>query len=192
MLQLRRSAAYGVQVLGIVQKPLTASMMEPLLRGHFTTPLHAAVPPAGTAPPMLPKEILRGLLDDEFEPFFQPKIEIATGRVCGAEALARWQHPAHGVLNPGSFIETMTRHGLLDALTWLMLRKASDLHESLRAHGGSGSIAANLRVSSLAVVGAAEKITALVLERVSTPGTAWLRRWEELRLSRDPCAPRSA
>jgi EAL domain-containing protein (putative c-di-GMP-specific phosphodiesterase class I) len=163
------SAAYGVQVLGIVQKPLTAPALQPLIRSHCDHPPEGVLQAPGLAGSMLPQEILRGLLDDEFEPFFQPKVELATGRVAGAEALARWQHPLHGVLAPGTFIETMTRHGLLDALTWTMLRKASAFQQALPEHDGPASMSVNLCVSSLATDGVAAKITGLVLEQGVDP-----------------------
>lgn len=52
---------------------------------------------------------------------FQPKVEIASGRVAGVEALARWIHPAHGAIDPGSFVPLAERFGLVDALTdWLV------------------------------------------------------------------------
>src|SRR5450755_4445535 len=43
---------------------------------------------------------IRALRDDELEMWFQPKLEIATGEIVGAEALLRWRHPLHGVLGP--------------------------------------------------------------------------------------------
>jgi diguanylate cyclase (GGDEF)-like protein/PAS domain S-box-containing protein len=48
--------------------------------------------------------ILQGLAANEFELFFQPKVELATGRVYGAEALIRWHHPERGLLQPNDFL----------------------------------------------------------------------------------------
>ena len=46
---------------------------------------------------------LRGAIErDELLLYCQPKLQISSGRVCGAEALVRWQHPRLGVMNPGS------------------------------------------------------------------------------------------
>jgi diguanylate cyclase (GGDEF)-like protein len=49
-------------------------------------------------------ELRRALERDELRLYFQPKIELATGRIAGAEVLLRWQHPTRGLLGPATFI----------------------------------------------------------------------------------------
>ena len=61
-------------------------------------------------------EIERGLSEGEFVPYYQPQIEARSGRLVGFEALARWLHPARGVLTPYHFLGVAAEHGLLDAL----------------------------------------------------------------------------
>jgi EAL domain-containing protein (putative c-di-GMP-specific phosphodiesterase class I) len=52
---------------------------------------------------------------------YQPKIEIATRRMLGVEALARWHHRSHGLIEPAVFIPIAERFGTIDALTdWLV------------------------------------------------------------------------
>ncbi|MEM7695749.1 MAG: GGDEF domain-containing phosphodiesterase [Pseudomonadota bacterium] len=48
-------------------------------------------------------EIRQALTNREFQPFFQPKVDLETGLVVGFEALCRWRHPDRGVLTPGAF-----------------------------------------------------------------------------------------
>jgi diguanylate cyclase (GGDEF)-like protein len=50
---------------------------------------------------------------DELRVFYQPIIEIATGRTVGVEALLRWQHPERGLLGPGEFLELAERTGAI-------------------------------------------------------------------------------
>lgn len=50
-----------------------------------------------------------GVLRDEFVLFYQPKVDLVSGEVIGAEALARWQHPERGLLPPGEFLPDL--HG---------------------------------------------------------------------------------
>lgn len=52
----------------------------------------------------LERELHQALARDEFELFYQPKIDLQTGRACGAEALIRWRHPERGLVSPGEFI----------------------------------------------------------------------------------------
>ncbi|WP_209000104.1 putative bifunctional diguanylate cyclase/phosphodiesterase [Pannonibacter tanglangensis] len=53
------------------------------------------------------------LASDQITVFFQPKVDVDTGHVTGAEALARWNHPRRGLLTPGAFIEIAEETGLI-------------------------------------------------------------------------------
>jgi predicted signal transduction protein with EAL and GGDEF domain len=61
-------------------------------------------------------ELRRGLLDGEFEPFFQPQVDMATGRFRGFEALARWRHPVHGLLGPAAFLPDAEDTNMVNAI----------------------------------------------------------------------------
>ena len=106
--------------------------------------------------------------NDEFEPFFQPKVELATGRVEGAEALARWRHPRRGIVGPCAFIAALEDNGLIDALTWVILRKAAAFCRVWRAASGwDVRVSVNLSIRSLADVHLADHVTEIVrAERV--------------------------
>src|SRR5580700_3214571 len=71
----------------------------------------------------------------EFEPFFQPVVELNTGRLAGFEVLARWRHPQNGTILPSSFIPLAEERGLVGTLMQEILRKAllpaSDLPDPL-------------------------------------------------------------
>ena len=54
----------------------------------------------------LESEIRKGLINNEFRPFYQPKVNSSTGMMCGAEALSRWYHNGE-VLAPGRYIPIM-------------------------------------------------------------------------------------
>ncbi len=54
------------------------------------------------------QRISSGLRQGEFSLHYQPKVEMPTGRVFGAEALIRWQHPERGLLPPGEFLPLLT------------------------------------------------------------------------------------
>ena len=151
--------AYGVKLLGVVEKPITPAKLEPLIRGH--QPGEAERPQAAVRRYAL-DEIAAGLQNDEFEPFFQPKIALATCRVAGAEALARWRHPQHGMVAPFAFIALLEEHGLIDELTWVMLRKAAAACSGWRASGLEMTVSVNLSLKSLGDTQIAERVTGLV------------------------------
>jgi PAS domain S-box-containing protein len=61
---------------------------------------------------------------DELVPFFQPVVELRTGKLRGFEVLARWHHPQYGLILPSNFISLAEHHGLIDELTRQICRKA--------------------------------------------------------------------
>lgn len=61
----------------------------------------------------------RALEKGELRLFYQPKLDIARNRVCGAEALIRWQHPERGLVPPNEFIPVAEESGLIAQVgTW--------------------------------------------------------------------------
>lgn len=75
---------------------------------------------------VLISDIRRGLEEGEFEPFYQPVVDVAAGRVFGAEALLRWRHPQRGVVVAGEFIPAAEDSGLIHALGERCLIKACE------------------------------------------------------------------
>ncbi|MEL6409899.1 MAG: EAL domain-containing protein [Pseudomonadota bacterium] len=62
------------------------------------------------------KEIQRALDDEEFILHYQPRIDLASGRIAGFEGLARWQHPERGIVMPGGFIPICEETGMIEQL----------------------------------------------------------------------------
>ncbi len=63
---------------------------------------------------------------DEIEAYYQPIVALATGRVIGLEALARWRHPLGGLVLPDSFIPLAEEGGLMPPIGRTMLRQACE------------------------------------------------------------------
>ncbi|WBO22036.1 EAL domain-containing protein [Sphingomonas abietis] len=76
---------------------------------------------------------------------YQPKVEMATGRIIGAEALARWSHPEKGEVPPSQFIPAAERSGRIENLTAHILDSAVAATASIHRAGHTDfSIAVNL------------------------------------------------
>ncbi|KCV82769.1 EAL domain-containing protein [Actibacterium atlanticum] len=69
----------------------------------------------------LAEEITHALNAGQIVPWFQPQISTDTGEVTGFEALARWVHPARGVISPGTFLAAIEQAGLSEQLSEQML-----------------------------------------------------------------------
>ncbi len=153
------SEAYGINLLGVVEKPLTPRKLVPLINLH--KPVHSKENrPAG--PAFTLDEISAGLTNDEFEPFFQPKIDLATGQVKGVEALARWRHPRFGIIEPYAFIRLLEDSSRIDELTWAIMAKAAAYCRAWRESGMDATVSVNLSAKSLGNVDIADRITEIV------------------------------
>ncbi|ACK44712.1 EAL domain-containing response regulator [Shewanella baltica] len=91
----------------------------------------------------------RAISERQFVGFYQPKFDVAGFSLKGAEMLARWHHPDLGLLNPGSFIEPLISHGLLDELFLQLFEQGCSLQERLQQQGCQISLAYNLDISQL-------------------------------------------
>ncbi|AWL07270.1 oxygen sensor protein [Massilia oculi] len=139
--------AYGVELLGAIARPVTAAKLKPLLDNY--APL--ARPPRNPGGPRFTfQQIGIGLQKRQFEPFFQPKIELATGQVKGLEAFARWRHPEHGVLGPASFMEALEESGRIDFLDWSMIELSVERCRWFQEQGIPVPISLNIAPETLA------------------------------------------
>ncbi len=106
--------------------------------------------------------IEQALMQNEFELFFQPKVDMRKGTILGAEALIRWQHPERGLLMPNEFLELVEHHDfaiLLD--NWVLnaaLAQIADWHKQ----GLIWTISVNLSARSLQVPNFANQLEELL------------------------------
>jgi EAL domain-containing protein (putative c-di-GMP-specific phosphodiesterase class I)/CheY-like chemotaxis protein len=107
-------------------------------------------------------ELEAGLAQGQFIPFFQPMVSVATGLVKGVEALARWDHPAHGVLQPLHFIPRIEGSPLMLPFTLSIV--AQTLHQLStwrRAGVVLPTVSINLSAENLADVSFVERLASL-------------------------------
>jgi EAL domain-containing protein (putative c-di-GMP-specific phosphodiesterase class I)/CheY-like chemotaxis protein len=152
---------YGITLLGAIEKPVTRESLARMLTRHVP-PSHKQQNQGPSTVSFTIDEIMAGLKNDQFEPFFQPKIEISTRRVVGAEALARWRHPQHGIIAPFAFIQVLEDNDQIDSLMWVMLKKSSLFCRNLTSAAIDATISVNLSLKSLTDVDLANRISDIV------------------------------
>ena len=81
---------------------------------------------------------------DRFVPYFQPKVDLTTGRITSVEALARWEVPGRGVIEPAKFITHAENLGLIKEIGEVILRKACMAAAEWRKHGLRIRVAVNV------------------------------------------------
>ncbi len=84
---------------------------------------------------------------NELELYYQPKVETATGRIIGAEALLRWTHKELGAISPARFIPLAEETGLILPLGELVLRQACQ--DAVKWQQGGCNLPVSVNVSSL-------------------------------------------
>ncbi len=98
---------------------------------------------------VLIEELRLATMSEQLVCYFQPKVELATGRVVGAEALVRWEHPRLGLLGPDDFLPLAREAQLLGAVFQRVLRVAVEQSAEWMSRGVSLKIAVNLTVTDL-------------------------------------------
>ncbi|WP_328468356.1 EAL domain-containing protein [Actinoplanes sp. NBC_00393] len=97
------------------------------------------------------------ILEDQLVVYFQPVVTLPDGRITGAEALVRWQHPDEGLLGPGAFIETAEQSGLIVPLGTWVLRAAT---REAATWPGELTVSVNVSARQLREVGFPEVVAA--------------------------------
>ncbi|HJW08333.1 MAG TPA: EAL domain-containing response regulator [Holophagaceae bacterium] len=159
--------AYGLQVLGTLEKPVTSDRLANVLE-RFQLPDDSsgyhAVYSEITA-----EELVEALHRGEMLPFFQPKVSFTTGQVEGVEALVRWFRPGHGVIPPMGFVPVMEREGLIDQLTESILHQSCAYMRAWEDRGLSLSVAVNVSMLNLSDLKVADRLNQLVRDEECDP-----------------------
>ncbi|HEY7223358.1 MAG TPA: bifunctional diguanylate cyclase/phosphodiesterase [Micromonosporaceae bacterium] len=106
--------------------------------------------PADVDALILGGELPRAIEEREFTVSFQPIVDLATGAMVAAEALARWRHPVRGELDPRRFLDAVERSGLLPSFEEAVLDQALAAHARWVAAGIHAPVAVNAGPRSLA------------------------------------------
>ncbi|GIG40457.1 putative bifunctional diguanylate cyclase/phosphodiesterase [Cellulomonas phragmiteti] len=106
----------------------------------------------------------------QLEMHYQPKIELASQRTVGLEALIRWRHPTRGLLPPGAFVPLAEQSGLIHRVTGFALEESVRQLARWRAQGEAVPVAVNLSAHDVASPAVVDMIELLLAEHGVEPG----------------------
>ena len=149
--------AHQIDVLGVLQKPVSPQMLSKLLT-DWVPAVHAAarLPGKGYSADRLGQAIRQGELVNHY----QPKVAVATGEVVGVETLVRWRHPQDGMVFPDQFIGLAEANDLIDALTSVVLAQALRDTAAWAHVGLKLKVAVNVSMDNLTALEFPELVTA--------------------------------
>jgi diguanylate cyclase (GGDEF)-like protein/PAS domain S-box-containing protein len=106
---------------------------------------HASMQDVSTQKIELEISLRQALENDELEMYYQPQIDVITGRIVGAEGLMRWNHPQRGLLAAGHFLPFAEESGLMLPLSdWMIGALCRDMHKWNAVSGGQVRLSLNL------------------------------------------------
>ncbi|MFT4929379.1 MAG: EAL domain-containing protein (putative c-di-GMP-specific phosphodiesterase class I) [Phenylobacterium sp.] len=94
-------------------------------------------------------ELQKAIDEDVLEIYHQPQIDLASQKVCGNEALVRWNHPTHGFISPEVFVVLAEDTGMINQLTEWVITRALEQHAQLIEAGFLQNISINLSAKDL-------------------------------------------
>ncbi|WP_328470344.1 putative bifunctional diguanylate cyclase/phosphodiesterase [Actinoplanes sp. NBC_00393] len=112
----------------------------------------------------LASELQNGIIRGELRLLYQPVFDLVTGRLHGAEALVRWQHPSRGFVSPGEFIPVAERSGLIVPLgAWVLREACTQLSRWRQAHPNAiEAVNVNVAVRQLREAGFVDEVAAVL------------------------------
>jgi len=187
---------YVTASIGISLYPWDGSDADELLKNAYTAMYHAqekggnnyqfyAANTANYSMNKLSQEscLRNALKRSEFEVYYEPKVAIKTGKIVGAEALVRWNHPEMGRVSPGEFIPMAEEMGLIAPLGEWVLETACKQTKAWQAQGlGPLRVAVNVSARQFEQKNITERVSEILTETGLAPKYLELELTESLVL----------
>ncbi|NOZ10527.1 MAG: EAL domain-containing protein [Gammaproteobacteria bacterium] len=157
----------GLKILGSLTKPIRYSELLNLLEGLID--LSSSRHPYSVYEKPEVGELIEAIRQDQFVVDYQPQVYLSQDAPFSVEALIRWQHPQRGRLLPIMFIPMAEKHGLIDELTWVVMREAAKQYSSWQQGGLNIPIAINISALTLKRLDLPDRIQQLFNENGVDP-----------------------
>jgi EAL domain-containing protein (putative c-di-GMP-specific phosphodiesterase class I)/FixJ family two-component response regulator len=187
ILQTAEKLAQGrkLNVLGALKKPATTAQLQAILGNRLSAAPHRR---ASAAPhDYVAADLQQAINGGQLVNYYQPKVELVTGKIIGVETLVRWQHPAHGLVMPDRFVPLAETAGLIGALTHAVLTGALRQARQWRNSGLDLRLAVNISMLSLTDIHFPDALASLAAEAGVAVSTVVLEVTEST-LMKDPIA----
>jgi EAL domain-containing protein (putative c-di-GMP-specific phosphodiesterase class I)/FixJ family two-component response regulator len=159
--------AHHLNLLGVLGKPSHPERLRELLVTHQ---LRKSANTAGSeAPSLTMLRLAQALVDGEFLPWYQPKVDIYSGKTISAEALARWPLEAGGMIGPDRFVPAIEAAGLADNLFFSIADAVLRDLSLWRGQGISIKAAVNMSMDTALNLTMPEQLLAMVHARGLQP-----------------------
>lgn len=158
--------AHGLQVLGALEKPLTARRLADLLASYRRQPCR---PSPGAEVSVTTEEVVAAFTDGHMATLFEPTVDLTECRVSGAEAVGRWVHPTKGPVGSETFLPVLAAEGLLLRYSESMLEDACAAWRRCRAAGLRVGIGIDVAPGTLGDVTLADRFAGTVRDGGGEP-----------------------
>lgn len=149
--------AHKIPSLGHLRKPVNPEDLSALLEKWMPPYLGG---PRAAKKAYGADEVRTAIINGELVNYYQPKVDVASGKVVGVESLVRWRHPQDGMVFPDQFIGMAEEHGLIDDLTRSVVSEAFAQARIWQDEGLHLRVALNISMNNLASLEFADYVTA--------------------------------
>lgn len=172
--------AQGLKMLGILRKPPSLARLAALL-DNWEPQSATALSKSESYPP---EAVHAAIAGNQLVNYYQPKVEISSGKIIGVEALVRWNHDSHGIVFPDKFVPIAEDHGMIGDLTRTVLENALLQVKRWSEQGLDLKVAVNISMDDAADLGFADFVIDAV-QSVELPADFLMLEVTESRLMPD-------
>ncbi|MGI9402567.1 MAG: EAL domain-containing protein, partial [Rhizobiaceae bacterium] len=137
---------HRLNIVGTLKKPLNAEKLDKVIAAAA---VKQAIPGPNSSTLVTVSDLRDAISSQQIVPYYQPKVDVRTGIIVGAEALARWHHPEWGMIFPGHFIPMAENYDLISGVTDIIFRQALNDVARWAALGQKLTCSVNLSVDNL-------------------------------------------
>jgi EAL domain-containing protein (putative c-di-GMP-specific phosphodiesterase class I)/FixJ family two-component response regulator len=159
----------GLDVRASLQKPLSPAQLRDVLTRRRDGKQKPSSGVANSESLFDEDSIRRAITNDELIVHYQPQFHIRTRELAGYEALVRWKHPVKGLLPAAAFIEAFEDAGVIDELTWIVLKLVLADRKRWPSPAARVPVAVNMSALLLRDLSLPERLHAVISEHGGRP-----------------------